>query len=97
MNKETKEFLVFAKEYSQEIIQITKDYRDAIQSLANAEDFYKKQVKWQQFLLKFLQPLIYIVIVLMTLVIVLRYSTCPNPLSIKFFGLEITQQCNAIP
>jgi len=95
MKKETKEIVALTEKWLEKISAITVDYQKAIQSLADARGDYKAQTKrWYQVLLTFLQPLLYTIIILIALGFILHFSGCPNPIDIKFQGLEITQHCS---
>ena len=90
MRKETKELVELTEKWLEKIKDITVGYERAIRSLADARAEYNKL----KVISNWLFPLFSIVIILFILSFVLQH-TCPNPVDIKFQGLEITQHCNA--
>ena len=93
MNKDTRAIVALTEKWLEEIKKITVGYERAIGVLAKAEADYNSQTKrWWIVLFNWLLPLISIIVVLLVLSFVL-HSTCPNPLDIKFQGLEISQHC----
>ena len=88
MKKETKEIVALTEKWLEKISDITVDYQKAIQALAKAQEEYKKL----KAVFTWLVPLVSIGLFLFFLYLILLH-TCPNPISVKFQELEITQHC----
>lgn len=91
MNEDVKEAIAFTEKWHRKITEIAIGYEKAIAILAEVREDYKKTKIWTT-VLNWLLPLLSIIIVLLMLNIFLQH-TCPNPVDIKFQGLELTQHC----
>ena len=92
---DTKEIVALAEKWLERITQITINYEEAAATLENARQEYQNQTKkWYSYVLPYLSPVIVLLILLTAFGIILHFSSCPNPISIKFQEMELTQHCN---
>jgi hypothetical protein len=92
---DTKEIVALTEKWLERISEITVNYEKAAEALEKARQDYKSQTKkWYSYVMPYLSPILVIILLLIAFGITLRFSSCPNPISIKFQELELTQHCN---
>ncbi len=90
----TKEIVALTEKWLEELKQVTVDYYDALATVEKArEDYERQKKKWYNVVLPYAMPLITAIIIIIVFIIAIQYVGCPNPIQLKFQGLEITQTC----
>lgn len=91
---DTKEAVALTEKWLNEIKNVTVNYYNSIGILKKAREDYENQTKkWYSYVLPYVSPIIVIIILLIAFGVMLHASSCPNPITIKFEGLELTQHC----
>lgn len=91
---ETKEIVALMEKWLEQIKEITVDYQKAATKLETAQLEYEKQTKkWYNTILPYFLPLITVIVILIAFVFTIKFVGCPNPIDLKFQGIEITQTC----
>ena len=93
---DTKEIVALTEKWLEHLRQITVNYEKAIGTLEKArQDYVTQTTKWYHHVFPYIIPLVSIIIILIAFGIILHVAGCPNPVDIKFQGLELTQHCTA--